>query len=167
MDRSRSISVINPMDLYLIRHAHAGSREATQRDIYRPLSDKGHNRATALIALFADTKIKRILSSPATRCVQTVEPLAKELGKEVIEEDVLWEGSLITDVIKLMNKYRDTRAILCSHGDIIPGVIDMLGEQGVPIKGRGCEKGSIWVVRYNGDTITEARYVSKKAASLP
>ncbi len=116
--------------------------------------------------LFSDVKIKRVLSSPATRCVQTVEPLAKTFGRNIIEEAVLWEGSLITDVLKLMNKYRDTRTVLCSHGDIIPGVIDVLGEQGVPIKGRGCEKGSIWIVRYDGDTIAEARYVSKKADSL-
>ncbi len=154
------------MDLYLIRHAHAGSRSASQRDIYRPLSDKGQERATTLAQLFSSVKIKKILSSPATRCVQTVEPLAESRGLEIVEKDVLWEGSLISDVIKLMNKYRDTRTILCSHGDIIPGVIDMLGEQGVPIKGRGCEKGSIWVVHYEADTISEARYVSKKANSL-
>ena len=36
------------MNVYLIRHAHAGDRGSGPRDKYRPLSDKGHRRAAEL-----------------------------------------------------------------------------------------------------------------------
>lgn len=154
------------MDLYLIRHAHAGSRTDSPHDKYRPCSDKGHLRAASLKVLFDDIKIDSVLSSTATRCVQTVEPLAASKNLEVIENELLWEGSSIPDVLGLLKSLAKTRTVLCSHGDIIPGVIDTLGNNGVPIQGRGCEKGSIWVISFDGRKAVGARHVSKKATSL-
>ncbi len=155
------------MDLYLIRHAHAGSRSADPHDKYRPLSDKGWERANALASIFDTVKIGRVLSSTATRCVQTVEPLAKSKKLEVIEHSILWEGSDISDVLDLLDSVADKPTVLCSHGDIIPGVIEALADDGVAVKGRGCEKGSIWVVTYSGKGVKKARYVSRKASALP
>lgn len=154
------------MDLFLIRHAHAGTRSSHHHDDYRPLSDRGWARSAELDLIFAKVKISRILSSPATRCVQTVEGIAKSHGLEIAEHPDLAEGSDIPDVIKLLEKKANKPTILCSHGDIIPALIDLLGNNGVPIKGRGCEKGSVWIVSHDGREFTGARHLPKKADKL-
>src|SRR5262249_55413614 len=63
--------------VYLVRHAKAGSREQWRADDdLRPLTTKGWRQAEGLVEAFADRPLASILSSPAVRCVQTVEPLA-------------------------------------------------------------------------------------------
>ena len=72
------------MDLYLVRHAHAGSRSSWEgRDLHRPLSKKGRRQADAIADLLAEAGIERLLSSPARRCVQTLEPLAAQSGTKL------------------------------------------------------------------------------------
>jgi len=152
------------MRLYLIRHAQAGSRLAGSRDLYRPLSVDGHTRAEELADLLGGEPIERILASPATRCVQTVEPLANRLELDVIEHPDLWEGSPVSHVRALIDQQRDQRAAaLCSHGDVIPEVIDALGQAGTVITGRGCEKGSVWELEHDGVAWVSARHLDDAA----
>lgn len=153
-------------ELYLIRHAHAGTRTSGPHDRYRPLSDKGHGRAADLIGLLNDGVFDRIVSSPATRCSQTVEPLAHSRAIEIEETDVLWEGGAIDDVLALLEECAAGGAVICSHGDIIPEVIETLAHRGATIKGRGCEKGSIWTLTHDGTTFVRASYSSKREATL-
>lgn len=145
------------MDVFLIRHAHAGNRLASHRDRYRPLSESGHERAVELAGQFGPTTLGVVLSSPATRCVQTVEPLAESRGLEVVEHADLFEGARITDVLHLLTEQIGPEPVVaCSHGDIIPEVIDLLAREGVPIHGRGCEKGAVWHLVHNGGAWTSA-----------
>ena len=109
----------------------------------------------------------RVLSSPATRCWQTVSPLAKAAGVEVEEVDELWEGSSLDDVFALFDGLAVPVVAACSHGDIIPEVVDALHRSGVPVTGRGCEKGSIWVLDHDGRQWTAATYVAKANGQLP
>ncbi len=146
------------MDVYLIRHAHAGSRGPGSHDKWRPLSEKGHDQAMSLAELLADVDVGVVLSSTATRCVQTVEPLAKHLGLEVIESDALWEEATVHEAIELVSEHTTTGAVVSSHGNIIPEFLEVLAQQGVPITGRGCEKASVWVVSHDGTRFTGARY---------
>ncbi|MEM9653465.1 MAG: phosphoglycerate mutase family protein, partial [Actinomycetota bacterium] len=87
------------MIIYLVRHAHAGQRSFDGRDIFRQLSEDGHARARELVSVFEGRPAVRIMSSPATRCVQTVSPLAAAAGMEVEESQDLWEGSRIDDAL--------------------------------------------------------------------
>lgn len=157
------------MRFYLIRHAHAGHR-SPERDIYRPLTDDGRRRAEELADLLAAVPVTHLLSSPATRCAQTLGPLSHRLGLDIEQRDELWEGSSILGVLDLLTRHRGDAtngdAVICSHGDIIPAVIEMLGELGVEISGRGCELGSIWIVDADADDWTGATYVGRKATSL-
>ena len=155
------------MRLFLIRHAHAGDRTASSRDRFRPLTPKGHRRAEELALILGAQGITRVLSSPATRCWQTVAPLAKVVGVEVEEVDELWEGSSLDDVITLFDNVAAPVVAACSHGDIIPEVVDSLHRAGVPVTGRGCEKGSIWVLDHDGRQWTAATYVPKSHNQLP
>lgn len=145
------------MDVFLIRHAHAGDRLATHHDRYRPLSGSGRERAAELAGQFEPTSVGVVLSSPATRCVQTVEPLAKSRDLEVEEHADLFEGARIEDVLRLLSEQLGPQPIVaCSHGDIIPEIIDSLARDGVPINGRGCEKGAVWRLVHDGRTWTSA-----------
>jgi len=155
------------MRLFLIRHAHAGDRTASARDKFRPLTPKGHRRAEELATVLEGQGVARVLSSPATRCWQTVAPLAKALGLEVEEVDELWEGSSLDDVFALFDALGAEAVAACSHGDIIPEVVDFLARSGVPVTGRGCEKGSIWVLDHDGRQWTAATYVPKSHGQLP
>ncbi len=156
------------MELYLVRHAHAGPRHSGGRDRYRPLTDEGQERAQALVQLFADTPIDRLISSPATRCLQTLAGLAFDRDLEIDEHPDLWEGSNTVSTLQSLEALADQHVVACSHGDIIPAVVDQLVSRGVPISGRGCELGSLWILDLDRDrSWTSARYVSPRAPALP
>ncbi len=154
------------MQLYMVRHAHAGQRSHDGRDIYRPLSPDGQERATELIEVFDGLSIDRLMSSPATRCAQTLAPLGSARGMKVEECQDLWEGSSIADALSAMEIDDAESVVACSHGDIIPALIDTLGARGVPITGRGCELGSIWILHFEDGQWQNARYVSSRDGAL-
>ena len=150
------------MTLYLIRHASAGTRSETNDDLDRTLDPTGFVQAKAVAELLADKQITQIYSSQATRCVQTVEPLAELLALHVQVDPSLLEGQSATMAVHLARTLAqaDTRAALCSHGDIIPDTIQTLAREGMVIVGpRSWAKGSTWELGTRGGDITEARFL--------
>ncbi len=154
------------MKVYLVRHAHAGQRTQDGRDIYRPLSPDGWERAAELVEIFTDRPVDLIMASPASRCVQTLEPLSEARAMPVNECQELWEGSSIAEAIGALETAGQDTVVACSHGDIIPGLIDTLAGRGVAISGRGCELGSIWVLDFADGEWVSARYVSSRDSAL-
>ncbi|MDH5520336.1 MAG: histidine phosphatase family protein [Acidimicrobiia bacterium] len=155
------------MEVYLIRHAHSGARTSSSHDRYRQLSDDGSLQAAELVDFFAGRAVGGVHSSPATRCVQTVEPLAAALGLPVIEEPALWEDVGLDDVFDLIDSLTsDATAagvVLCSHGNLIPAVIERLAAAGAEVHGRGCERASIWMIRSTEHRWVEARYFTPRS----
>ena len=155
------------MEVYLIRHAHAGARTVWYRDLYRTLSYDGCRQAAALFDFFTDRPVGSVHSSPATRCVQTVEPLAAALGLPVVEESALWEdvglGEVFGLVESLLSATPDEAIVLCSHGNLIPAVVERLAHQGTEIHGRGCERASIWMIRSVDGRWVEGRYYTPRS----
>jgi 8-oxo-dGTP diphosphatase len=103
----------------LIRHASAGDRGAWDGDDRaRPLDERGIRQSVALVELLAPYAIDRILSSPAVRCVQTVEPLAlaRELAIDVREE--LAEELQWTLGAELVRSLSGGDAVVCGHGGL-------------------------------------------------
>src|SRR6266496_1771542 len=73
---------------YLVRHGHAGDKHLwAGADDDRPLSSTGQREARGLVALLAGYSVDKIVSSPALRCAQTVQPLAEQRGL-VVRTDV-------------------------------------------------------------------------------
>ena len=134
------------MPIYLIRHANAGRRQPGASDRDRPLDDTGRAQAARVRDHLDDAGVESVSSSPALRCVETVRPLATELGLEVEVTDALWEGHGAVEALTLLRRLAaaDATAALCSHGDVIPMLLDILTAEGVPLRGVGCAKGSIW-----------------------
>lgn len=147
--------------LFLLRHGAAGDRTKWKGiDAVRPLTKKGKRQAAALTDELAKRGIERIYTSPYTRCVQTVEPLADAIGAKVIEHDALAEGPDIDAAYDLADELVGYNAVLCSHGDVIPAVINRMMWAGLTLESRFyCSKGSIWEVDLEAGRFATARYV--------
>jgi 8-oxo-dGTP diphosphatase len=147
------------MDVFVVRHAKAGSRRKWDGDdTLRPLSRNGRTEAKRLVALLGETGVTRVLTSPYTRCVQTVEPLAGALGLEVELEDDLAEGAAWFHALALAEQ-ADAPIVLCSHGDVIGDLMHHLSKRGVPLDDDRIEKGSTWVLQVEGGDVVKARYL--------
>jgi 8-oxo-dGTP diphosphatase len=146
---------------YLIRHAKAGDRATwTDDDLSRPLSKTGHRQAKALVRVLSNRPIKRIVSSPAVRCVDTVRPLADQRGLPIEPRDELLEGGSLSGLIGLLDELRSTASALCGHGDLIPAAVEHLEGQGMVIgSDRGWKKGSVWALEREAGLFVHATYV--------
>jgi 8-oxo-dGTP diphosphatase len=147
------------MDVFLVRHAKAGSRRRFEGDdSLRPLSRNGIAQARALVDLLLHSDATRVLTSPYTRCVETVAPLAKKLGLEVEVDERLAEGADWTGALALIEK-ATTPIVLCSHGDVIGDLMHHFDRGGVPLDDDRIEKGSTWVLRVESGAVVKARYL--------
>lgn len=148
--------------LHLVRHADAGNRGAwVGDDSERPLDGRGQMQAEAIGAALADRPVRRILSSPYVRCVDTVVPLGRALGLPVEASDTLAEGSHVADALELLGSLAGAGgdSVLCSHGDVIPAVLWVLSRYGLDIGDPGrCKKGSIWELEVSDGRIVAATY---------
>lgn len=139
------------MALLLVRHADAGDPGRwAGPDAERPLSGKGRRRADELARELGALPVGRILSSPAVRCVDTVQPLAAATGLEVERHPALAEGSDLAGTWALLEglEVGERDVVVCSHGDVLPAVLDRLTRRGIEVDGsaRRVTKGSVWRV---------------------
>lgn len=143
--------------IYLVRHAKAGERRVWQGDdVLRPLSKHGWKQAAAIGKRLAG-QASTLHSSPYVRCVQTLEPLAERMGCPILDEPRLYEGQPFEPVLELLNEVADG-AVLCSHGDIIPDVIQALSRRGMEVQTPpDWRKASIWVLKRRGEHISKGK----------
>lgn len=146
--------------IYLIRHARAGNPERWHRDDrQRPLTRSGCRQAEALSALFQHDHIEHIFSSPYRRCRETVGPLARRLGLTVESSPALAAGAE-ADAVRALVLAVPAGTVLCSHGDVIPALLETLVAQGLVQRSAiRCEKGATWVLERVAGRLTSARYV--------
>jgi len=141
------------MPLLVVRHARAGRRSAYEGDdLDRPLSPRGRDQAEVLVPLLAGYQPRRVLSSPAVRCFETVRPLAESLGLPIESVGELGEGRG-DDALRLVRRMAGEPAVLCTHGDIAAELLEEL-TPGMSSKARyklRLLKGEVWVVGSTGD----------------
>jgi 8-oxo-dGTP diphosphatase len=115
----------------VVRHADAGDRAAwTGDDRARPLSATGRRQSDALLEVHRDRPRTRILTSPARRCVDTVEPIARDRGLIVEDEEALAEGTPFDVVDRLLRRCSHTDTLLCTHGDVLGAIVTTMRRQG-------------------------------------
>ena len=146
------------MSIFVVRHAKAGSRHKWEGDDrQRPLSNAGWRQAEGIARRLADEKVTSLWSSPFRRCVETLEPLAAHAGLEIAADDRLAEAAALSEVLDLLRAAGDG-AVLCSHGDVVPDIVDGLIRRGATLHGDpDWRKASMWVLRLDGDDVTELR----------
>ncbi len=150
------------MTIYLVRHAKAGERRTwDDDDRLRPLSGRGHLQARGLLDVLRDARFERVLSSPYVRCMETVVPLAAMHGLPVEPVDALAEGGGIDDVLTLVRKHAAGGAVLCTHGDIVPLLVEHYARAGVDVGATPqWPKGCTWVFETEATgEVRTARYV--------
>lgn len=131
--------------MLLVRHASAGDRDAWEGDDrLRPLDAKGRARAEELVSLLGSYEVAGILSSPALRCVQTVEPLAHAIDVATELLDELAEENQATAGAELVKRLAGRHVVICGHG----GLEDALPEH------PRWKKGGVFVV--DGDLTIDA-----------
>jgi 8-oxo-dGTP diphosphatase len=149
--------------IYLVRHAKAGSRhdfDGDDRD--RPLTNAGRKQAAVLATRLAAISPTLIVSSPYRRCIETVEPLAVAIDGEVQMHEALGEfateqsrpgAALMTLLLSVPD-----RAVLCSHGDVIPAIINSFGADGMHIDGTPqWGKASVWLLQREAQRFVAAQ----------
>jgi 8-oxo-(d)GTP phosphatase len=142
------------MRILMVRHATAGDRGEWQGDDrIRPLDEQGVRQAEALAATLAELGTQALYSSPALRCVQTLEPAAMQLGLAIETRTELFEDAHKNDVVQLLEGVTAPPAALCTHGEIF--------EELLP--DRECEKGAIWVVEVEDGEVRPERYLPPPA----
>lgn len=150
------------MTVLLVRHAHAGDRGGWPGDdTLRPLSEKGRNQARLIADYCAPLRPMVLRSSPAVRCMQTLEPLGSRLAIDVTADNALFEGQHAGPTLDLIDRLAEagTTAVLCSHGDIIPEVIRLLSQRGMRAATEGYQKAGVWRLEFEAGQISEGIYV--------
>ena len=148
--------------MLLIRHAHAGSRRDSHvSDQARRLSTKGYKQAKSLIAALEGFSPQRILSSPATRCLETVAPLAQSIDVKVEPEEALAEGTGLA-ALALVRSVATEKMALCTHGDVIAEILVALADEDHLDLGPHPRqaKGSVWVLEAEGNRFVKAAYLT-------
>jgi phosphohistidine phosphatase len=147
------------IELYLLRHAHAGDPDAWDGpDDARPLSPKGRAQAERVGAWLArlDFRPVAIVSSPKLRARETAELVAAALGRQAppvgLDErlaepfDLAMLGSLLDDL------GRPGRVVLVGHDpDFSDMLIELTGATSLSMK-----KGALARVDLDGPEAIEA-----------
>lgn len=158
------------MTLYVVRHAQAGRRsEWTGDDRTRPLSDRGELQAKGIATTIDQDRDRSatldILTSPAVRCAQTVQPVVNQVGGDVVVEQRLSEGTGPREVASLLDEVtatvdRGADVVLCSHGDVIPMLLDLLVDAGMePARDLVWQKASMWIIQRDDGRWGTGRYL--------
>ena len=148
----------------LVRHADAGDRgKWTGRDEDRPLSPRGRRQAAALVSTLAVYPITRVVSSPARRCTETVEPVAARRGLPVETDERLSEGTDRRELVPLLSAFGDT-TVVCTHGDVVQEALRALENSGITLpEPPSLAKGSVWVLEVRNGDFTAADHVTPPA----
>lgn len=141
------------MELHLIRHGCAGRKDGWRGpDADRPLDPAGVAQAQALCDHLLGVPLRRLLSSPARRCIDTLAPIAAERQREIEHTPELLPGA---DPEVLLRRLADPSladAALCTHGETLTGLLPLLRDAGTAIApdggddGRLLVKGSLWTL---------------------
>jgi 8-oxo-(d)GTP phosphatase len=124
--------VLRTFPIIVLRHAKAKARDEWEGpDAARPLSPRGRRQANAVVGPLLAFGVRRIVSSPAERCIRTVTPLSAALGRRIdrsalISQDAWEEGA--SDPRRIIGeRVRAGRAaVLCSHGPVLPDILSEL-----------------------------------------
>ncbi|MDF2573276.1 MAG: mismatch repair protein MutT [Agromyces sp.] len=121
--------VTSTFALILLRHGKAVGRSGWKGpDAARPLADRGVAQAAALVDTLTAWAPKRIVSSPAVRCVTTVTPLAAATGIPIKRADGIsqdaWEAGT-AEVRRVIGKRvrAGKSAVMCGHGPVLPEMV--------------------------------------------
>lgn len=146
-----------PAEILIIRHAEKNSDGVD-------LSDRGHERATALVDFFEQQRQVTRFGTPVAiyagapthedgsqRAIETVAPLAESLGLELRtgfhKKEV---GALVNEVLS-NHLYDGKMVLICWEHGLIPDIANAIGAGSVPAKWKGSDFDRVWRIDFDGD----------------
>jgi phosphohistidine phosphatase len=105
------------MNLYILRHASAGTRRTNPLlDLKRPLDKEGkkHSLQLAHILNALNIQFDLIVSSPLKRCLQTASLIGTETGyeSEILHSNALAPEATLKDFHKLLHEFHNRENLL-------------------------------------------------------
>jgi 8-oxo-dGTP diphosphatase len=147
---------VDSAQLLLVRHATAGdSSNWDGPDELRPLDSNGRAQTELITRVLACYRPVRIVTAPPLRCVDTVRPLAQQLGLPVEPDPLIGEDNAPSrPVVHLVSlAVAGETVVVCSQAAVLQPVLQALapdlGEAGV-------RKGSVWSVVLHDGAVLEA-----------
>lgn len=121
--------------LVVVRHAKANPRGSWKGpDPERPLDARGQLRASGIAPLMAAFGVRRLISSPSARCLETLKPYAAQeritlrtkpgLSEEGFEQDPAKAPYHVERMVQ-----RGTPVAVCGHGPVLPTMLDVLAQR--------------------------------------
>ncbi len=104
--------------IYLVRHAEKqadGTRNPS-------LTDKGKKRAILLAQMLADKQIKTIYSTGYNRTLETAQPLAEKLSKNIELYDPRKLGEFAQMILQVKGS-----VLIVGHSNTTPQLVELLG----------------------------------------
>lgn len=155
----------------VVRHATAGRKARYHGDDRkRPLDKKGRAQAKSLVPQLLAFGASTVFAADRTRCVKTVEPLARVLDVPITVEPTLTEEAYAENPRAARDRILEIAALggtpaICSQGKVIPYLIAWWCERdGVkPDKSRN-RKGSTWVLSLSGGRLIAADHLPSPLA---
>lgn len=156
--------------LVLVRHADAGHRsDFDGPDIARPLSERGLRQALRLVPALTSFAPSRVLSAPALRCIQTVDPLAQALTVTVEpapmfgEDEFADDPASATELVRAQLGASDEVTVMSSQGGVIPALIAGLSPALVPAPlPQVAAKASMWALAFEAGRVRADYYPPPK-----
>lgn len=158
--------------MLIVRHGTAGIKSRYKGDDRgRPLDKNGRAQAESLAGQLMAFGATDIYAADRVRCIQTVEPLAQELGVTISTEASLTEEAYAADPDAAHKRVAEIAAhggtpVICTQGKVIPYLLAWWRDADKPDKSRN-RKGSTWVLSLSGDRIVAADYIDSPLAVRP
>jgi 8-oxo-dGTP diphosphatase len=169
--------------IVLVRHASARNKKAWHDaghpdDLTRPLTPLGHVQAKLLGQILSCFGPARVISSPAERCLATVEPYAALTGgvaepapalapppdDKVLEEAGPAAAAAVRDLVTGLLA-AGAPAVICAHRENLPAILRWICERlAAPVPaGPPLGKGAFWALHAAGGRLISAERHSLKS----
>jgi 8-oxo-(d)GTP phosphatase len=144
------------LPLVVLRHTEARSRKTWRKeDRLRPLAALGRRQAEKLIPVIAAYDVRRVVSSDAMRCADSVAPYVRDTGVRSkltgrLSEESATRASVARTVDRLTERMREDGigGLLCTHRPVLPMVYDHLG-----VEDPSLDPGEMLVVHLRDGTV--------------
>jgi 8-oxo-dGTP diphosphatase len=172
-----SKSELETRALVILRHAKATPRDEWKGpEAKRPLLAEGKQQAKRLVPLLSAYGPKRIVTSPWTRCDQTVQPYAKAIKQPAILRSQLTELTNTLSPRKTIGAVEDVfetkkSVLICSHRPALPTILKTLSTRATAevksllLDGDGLKPAELFVLRLTLGP--KPKFVALERISLP
>ncbi len=132
--------------LVILRHAKAVRRDAWKKaDRLRPLSGRGREQLRYVAQILRPFGVTQLISSTATRCVQTLTPYAKARQSTIVTtaglaEDTAQDREVEAYMARLARQCGQSGAatVVCGHRPVLPAMLAGVGLPYHPMATAAC-----------------------------